>query len=239
MGSMEKKRLLPALTVILLAALAVFSFAEDRPSLEGVRTEPEEKDVVSAREFLKTLGKPDVKKAEKILSETRKNPHMEKQKELAEDFLSAKTGSPQAPPEADVSPADGGTRLFYFFSFSMPLATLRSVAEETAAAGGVMVLRGLAGDDFRETVLRASEVAGKTGAEIWIEPSLFECLGVEAVPQIALVSGFSEGADCAGAGYAKVSGDVSVSYALEIMQKEDADAGTFLGRMRDGGFYGD
>ena len=239
MGSMEKKRLLPALTGILLAALAGFSLAEDPPPLEGVRTEPEEKDVVSAREFLETAAKPDVEKAEKIFSETMNNPHLEKQKELAEEFLSAKTGSPQAPPEADISPADGGTRLFYFFSFSMPLATLRSVAEETAAAGGVMVLRGLAGDDFRETVLRASEVAGKTDAEIWIEPSLFECLGVEAVPQLALVSGFSEGADCAGAEYVKVSGDVSVSYALEIMRKEDADAGTFLGRVRAGGFYGD
>lgn len=239
MGSMEKKRLLPALTGILLAAAAGFSLAEDPPSLEGVRTEPEERDVVSAREFLKTLGKPDMEKAEKILSETMNNPHVEKQKELAEEFLSAKTGSPQAPPEADTSPADGGTRLFYFFSFSMPLATLRSVAEETAAAGGVMVLRGLAGDGFRETVLRASEVAGKTAAEIWIEPSLFECLGVEAVPQLALVSGFSEGEDCGNVDYAKVSGDVSVSYALEIMEKEDPHAGTFLGRMRAGGFYGD
>lgn len=239
MGSMEKKRLLPALTVIPLFALAGFSFAEDRPPLEGVRTEPEERDVVSAREFLETAAKPDMEKAEEILSEAKKNPHVEKQKENAAEFLSAKTDSPPAPPEADTSPADGGARLFYFFSFSMPLATLRSVAEETAAAGGVMVLRGLAGGDFRETVLRVSEVAGKTAAEIWIEPSLFECLGVETVPQLAIVSGFSEGTDCAGAGYAKVSGDVSVSYALEIMKKEDPDAGTFLGRMREGGFYGD
>lgn len=37
MGSMEKKRLLPALTVILLVAFAVFSLAEDPPPLEGVR----------------------------------------------------------------------------------------------------------------------------------------------------------------------------------------------------------
>lgn len=239
MGSMEKKRLLPALTVIPLVAFAVFSLAEDPPPLEGVRTEPEERDVVSAREFLETAAKPDMEKAEEILSEAKKNPHVEKQKELAEDFLSAKTDSPPAPPEAADRPADGGTRLFYFFSLSMPLATLRSVAEETAAAGGVMVLRGLAGGDFRETILRASEVAGKTDAEIWIEPSLFECLGVDAVPQTALVSGFSEGADCAGAGYVKVSGDVSVSYALEIMRKEDPHAGTFLGRVREGGFYGD
>lgn len=238
MGSMEKKRLLPAVTGIALAALALVSSAEDPPRLEGIRTEPGEKDVVSAKKFLETLGAPDVKEAEKVLSETKKNPHAERQEKNAEEFFSAKP-DPRPPAEADASPADGGTELFYFFSFSMPPATLRAVAEETAAAGGIMVLRGLAGGDLRETVLLISGVVGKTGAQIWIEPSLFECLGVAAVPQLALVSGFSEGEDCGGADYVKVSGDVSVSRALEIMEKEDENAGTFLGRMRKGGFYGD
>ena len=238
MGSMEKKRLLPAVTGIALAALALVSSAEDPPRLEGIRTEPGGKDVVSVKKFLKTLGEPDTEEAEKVLSETKKNPHAERQEKNAEEFFSAKQ-DPRSPAEADVSPADGGPGLFYFFSFSMPPATLRAVAEETAAAGGVMVLRGLAGGDLRETVLLISGVVGKTGAQIWIEPSLFECLGVAAVPQLALVSGFSEGEDCGGADYVKVSGDVSVSRALEIMEKEDEDAGTFLGRMRKGGFYGD
>ena len=238
MGSMEKKRLLPAVTGIALAALALVSSAEDPPRLEGIRTEAGEKDIVSVKKFLKTLGEPDMKKAEEVLSETKKNPHARERKEEAEEFFSAKPDS-RSPAEADVSPAAGGAGLFYFFSFSMPPATLRAVAEETAAAGGVMVLRGLAGGDLRETVSLVSGVVGKTGAEIWIEPSLFECLGVEAVPQPAVVSGFSEGADCGGADYVKVSGDVSVSRALEIMEKEDENAGTFLGRMRKGGFYGD
>ena len=238
MGSMEKKRLLPAVTGIALAALALVSFAENPAELEGIRTEPEEKDVVSVKKFLETLGESDTEEAEKVLSETKKNPHAERQEKNAEEFFSAKPDS-RSPAEADVSPADGGTKLFYFFSFSMPPATLRAVAEETAAAGGIMVLRGLAGGDLRETVLLISGVVGKTGAQIWIEPSLFECLGVAAVPQLALVSGFSEGEDCGGADYVKVSGDVSVSRALEIMEKEDENAGTFLGRMRKGGFYGD
>lgn len=238
MGSMEKKRLLPAVTGIALAALALVSSAEDPPRLEGIRTEPGGKDVVSVKKFLKTLGEPDTEEAEKALSEAKKNPHAERQEKNAEEFFSAKPDS-RSPAEADVSPADGGPGLFYFFSFSMPPATLRAVAEETAAAGGIMVLRGLAGGDLRETVLLISGVVGKTGAEIWIEPSLFECLGVAAVPQLALVSGFSEGEDCGGADYVKVSGDVSVSRALEIMEKEDENAGTFLGRMRKGGFYGD
>ena len=238
MGSMEKKRLLPAVTGIALAALALVSSAEYPPRLEGIRTEPGEKDVVSAKKFLKTLGEPDTEEAEKVLSETKKNPHAERQEKNAEEFFSAKP-DPRSPAEADASPADGGTGLFYFFSFSMPPATLRAVAEETAAAGGVMVLRGLAGGDLRETVLLISGVVGKTGAQIWIEPSLFECLGVAAVPQLALVSGFSEGEDCGGADYVKISGDVSVSRALEIMEKEDENAGTFLKRMRKGGFYGD
>ena len=238
MGSMEKKRLLPAVTGIALAALALVSFAENPAELEGIRTEPEEKDVVSVKKFLKTLGEPDTEEAEKVLSEAKKNPHAERQGKNAEEFFSAKPDS-RSPAEADASPADGGPGLFYFFSFSMPPATLRAVAEETAAAGGVMVLRGLAGGDLRETVLLISGVVGKTGAQIWIEPSLFECLGVAAVPQLALVSGFSEGEDCGSADYVKVSGDVSVSRALEIMEKEDENAGTFLGRMRKGGFYGD
>lgn len=239
MGSMEKKRLLPAVTLVVLAAAsAALSFAENPPRFEGIRTEPGEKDVVSAKKFLKTLGEPDTEEAEKVLSETKKNPHAERQGKNAEEFFSAKP-DPRSPAEADASPADGGTELFYFFSFSMPPSTLRAVAEETAAAGGVMVLRGLAGGDLRETVLLISGVVGKTGAQIWIEPSLFECLGVAAVPQLALVSGFSEGEDCGGADYVKVSGDVPVSRALEIMEKEDENAGTFLGRMRKGDFYGD
>ena len=238
MGSMEKKRLLPAVTGIALAALALVSFAENPAELEGIRTEPEEKDVVSVKKFLETLGESDTEEAEKVLSETKKNPHAERQEKNAEEFFSAKPDS-RSPAEADVSPADGGPGLFYFFSFSMPPATLRDGAEETAAAGGIMVLRGLAGGDLRETVSLISGVVGKTGAQIWIEPSLFECLGVAAVPQLALVSGFSEGEDCGGADYVKVSGDVSVSRALEIMEKEDENAGTFLGRMRKGGFYGD
>ena len=238
MGSMEKKRLLPAVTGIALAALALVSSAEDPPRLEGIRTEPGGKDVVSVKRFLETLGEPDTEEAEKVLSEAKKNPHAERQGKNAEEFFSAKPDS-RSPAEADASPADGGAGLFYFFSFSMPPATLRAVAEETAAAGGIMVLRGLAGGDFRETVLLISGVVGKTGAQVWIEPSLFECLGVAAVPQLALVSGFSEGEDCGDADYVKVSGDVSVSRALEIMEKEDENAGTFLGRMRKGGFYGD
>lgn len=238
MGSMEKKRLLPTVTGIALAALALVSSAEDPPRLEGIRTEPGGKDVVSVKKFLKTLGEPDTEEAEKALSEAKKNPYAERQEKNAEEFFSAKPDS-RSPAEADASPADGGAGLFYFFSFSMPPATLRAVAEETAAAGGIMVLRGLAGGDLRETVLLISGVVGKTGAQIWIEPSLFECLGVAAVPQLALVSGFSEGEDCGGADYVKVSGDVSVSRALEIMEKEDENAGTFLGRMRKGGFYGD
>lgn len=239
MGSMEKKRLLPAVTGTVLAALALVSFAEGPPSPEGVRTEPGKKAVVSVRKFLETLGKPDVKEAEKVLSETKKNPHVEKQEENAAAFLSTETDSPKSSPEGNPPSGNGETRLFYFFSFSMPMATLRDAAEEIAAAGGVMVLRGLAAGNLGETALLISEAAGKSPAETWIEPTLFECLGVEAVPQLAVVSGFSEGGDCRGADYVKVSGDVSVSRALEIMRKEDENAGAFLGRMRTGGFYGD
>lgn len=64
----------------------------------------------------------------------------------------------------------------------MPLSTLRKAARESAAGGAVMVLRALSGEDLGGTVSRISEVIGKTGAQVWIDPLLFECFSVEAVP---------------------------------------------------------
>jgi len=79
---------------------------------------------------------------------------------------------------------------------------------------------------------------GKTGAQVWIDPVLFECFSVGAVPQLVLAYGHMPGADCEGLRYVKVSGDVSLPYALGLMEKEDANAGVFIRRLEESGFYG-
>ena len=69
MGAMEKKRLLPALIVAVIAASGINSFpAEDISSLRGVRTEAEEAKLARTRELLEELKEPDV--ADEICTET-------------------------------------------------------------------------------------------------------------------------------------------------------------------------
>ena len=158
MGSMEKKRLLPAVTAIFVATLAVLSSAEDPPRLEGIRTEPGEKDILSVKKFLQTLGEPDMKKAKKVLSEAKKNPHAQRQEKNTEEFFSAKPDS-RTPSETDASPADGRAGLFYFFSFSMPRETpaLDDSVENPVSAAGAEISRGLRREETDETIRRLAE----------------------------------------------------------------------------------
>jgi len=234
---MEKKRLLPALiAAVLTASGATASLAENPVSLRGVRTEPGEADLSSARELMGGLLEPDIAGAEKTLSEI--NSPGEKETEEVMKLLSVKPPPSGAFPEKSAGKENKGPDLFYFFSFSMPLPSLKEAARETAAGGAVMVLRGLSGEDLGETASRISDMIGKTGAQVWIDPVLFECFSVGAVPQLVLAYGHMPGADCEGLRYVKVSGDVSLPYALGLMEKEDANAGVFIRRLEESGFYG-
>lgn len=235
---MEKKRLLPALIAAVLVCPGTQALpAEDPVSLRGVRTEPGEAELSRAKELMGELLEPDVAGAEKTLSEI--NSPGAKETEEVMELLSVKSPPSGVSPEKSATTGTGSPRLFYFFSFSMPRSSLREAALESAAGGAVMVLRGLSGEDFGETASRISGVIGKTGARVWIDPVLFECFSVGAVPQLVLAYGHVPGADCEGLRHVKVSGDVSLPYALGLMEKEDANAGVFIRRLEKSGFYGD
>ncbi len=238
MGAMEKKRLLPALIVAVIAASGINSFpAEDISSLRGVRTEAEEAELARTRELLEELKEPDVAGAEKALSEL--NSPGAKETEEIMKLLLPKPPLGAAFTEKSAETENGKTKLFYFFSFSMPPSTLREAALESAAGGAVMVLRGLSGENLGETVSRISKAIGKTGAQVWIDPLLFECFSVEVVPQLVLAHGYLPGADCEGLHHVKVLGNVSLPYSLELMEKEDPNAGMFIKRLEKNNFYGD
>ena len=242
MDSMEKKRLLSALTamaLMLAAAGAGVSAAREPGSLEGVRTEPGEKHVREAKELLRRLREPDLGEAEKTLPKMRENSRKKRQREKAAKFFSVKARSLPASAEGGGVREEGKPGLLYFFSFSMPAPSLREAARETGAAGGVMVLRGLVGESLGKTALRISEVTGKTGVEVWIEPFLFECFSVEAVPQLILLYGPPAQTDCERSRYLRISGDVSLPRALGLMKKEDENAGAFIRRLEEQGFHGD
>lgn len=240
MGSMEKKRLLSAVIAAVFAVSGtVSSLAQDSASLKGVRTKPGEEELSRAKKLLGDLLEPDAARAEKTLSEIKDNGPAEKQTEEVMGLLSADPPGGKAFPEKRAVSQNEKPELFYFFSFSMPRPSLREAARESAAAGAVMVLRGLSGEDLGETASRISDVIGKTEARVWIDPLLFECFSVGAVPQLVLAHGHLPGGGCENLRHTRVSGDVSLPYALGLMGKEDVNAGAFIERLEENGFYGD
>ena len=240
MGAMEKKRLLPALIAAALALLgAAVSLAEDPSLIRGVRTEPGEAESSRAREFLGRLKEPDMAEAEKTLQEIKRNSPAEGETEEIMELLSVKPKPGALFPEENAAAQKEEPELFYFFSFSMPRSSLREAVRESGATGAVMVLRGLSGANLGETASRISEVIGRTEAQVWIEPFLFECFSVESVPQLVLAYDYLPGANCEGLRHVKVSGDVSLPYALGLMEKEDKNAGAFIKRLAENGFYDD
>ena len=167
---MEKKRLLSALMAAALAAWAAPALAEEDP-LRGIRTKPEKAALAGAEKLKEKLYEPDFAGAQKMLSEI-KTPKAAQTAQIME-LLSVKPPPAGMPPQKTTGTKGSESKLFYFFSFSMPRLSLREAAAESAAAGAVMVLRGLYEDDPAKTASRISEMIGRSGAEVWIDPRSF------------------------------------------------------------------
>jgi len=78
--------------------------------------------------------------------------------------------------------------LYVFISSSMPAEALRTIARDSATLDAPLVLRGLVGASIQETLVNLKEVAAE-GAELEVDPTLFEAYGVEAVPAVVLTCG--------------------------------------------------
>ncbi len=235
MGSMEKKRLLHALICLLVVAGAAKATAEDpAASLEGIKTAPGEKDRLSAEKVVKNLKEPELEEIRKLLPGMKEN--IRGQTQNAVDFLADKKTNARKKPSL---PPEPKSSLFYFFSFSIPEVSLAAAAGEAASAGAIMVMRGLSEDDFTLTARKIRRLTEKSPAEVWIDPVLFECFGVFSVPQIILARDFSRERGCTDNDHTRVRGDVSLSYALSLMEKEDENAVLFSRRIKNNGFYGD
>lgn len=105
---------------------------------------------------------------------------------------------------------DPETGLYIFVSFSMPDEAWISLSKEVVKVGGIFVLRGLPGNSFKQLAAKIHTLR-KDGmhATIQIEPRLYKKFAVEKVPCFVSVDGDS---------YDKLSGNVTLSYALEKMK---------------------
>lgn len=132
--------------------------------------------------------------------------------------------------------------LFIFVSLSMPRATLQGLVDQAARAKAAIVIRGFANGSLRDTVAQVQGLIGKKQVAIQIDPLAFDRFAISKVPSFVLVRDGTRPVACASGSCApadsflRTTGDVSLDYALEHMQRSAPAFGPaaelFLKRIR-------
>ncbi len=214
---MEKTKLLRDLILFLLIVFYSFNIRAEDASLSDISKQGEA--------FAKSL----LNEQKEAIQEAADNLSFSKQEDIFEDtnkrsssFLK-RTDHPQ---------------LLVFVSFSMPFKSLVTLAKETKRAGGILVLRGLKAHSFKATTSALLPVIEKTGQGILIDPLLFRQFDIHKVPSFVLTKHQEcfPHQSCVTQKFDKLTGHVSVPYALEEISKNGdlkEEAKTFLKKLRE------
>lgn len=120
-------------------------------------------------------------------------------------------------------PAPGG--LSVFVSLSMPRGSLELLVAEAERTGATLVLRGMVDRSISKTMLAVQKLIGSRQVAWAIDPDAFARFQVETVPVFVLTR---QGARFEGCGdeacfpqddYARLAGDVSITYALDAIER--------------------
>ena len=135
-----------------------------------------------------------------------------------------------------------GPGLFIFVSMTMPRATLQGLVDQAARAKATIVIRGFANGSLRDTVTQVQGLIGQQQVAIQIDPLAFDRFAISKVPSFVLVRDGTRPVACASGSCApadsflRTTGDVSLDYALEHMQRSAPAFGPaaelFLKRIR-------
>lgn len=115
--------------------------------------------------------------------------------------------------------------VFVFVSFGMPKAVLQRIVEQAERVNATLVLRGLVDRSIPKTAASAKDMLGTHRVAWMIDPRLFKMYQVQQVPATVLVQPGTSAQFCQDQqcnklpDYVKVSGDVSIRYALEEMSR--------------------
>ena len=108
---------------------------------------------------------------------------------------------------------------------NMPRATLQGLVVQAARAKAAIVIRGFANGSLRDTVSQVQGLIGKQQVAIQIDPLAFDRFAISKVPSFVLVRDGTRPVACASGSCApadsflRATGDVSLDYALEHMQR--------------------
>jgi len=135
-------------------------------------------------------------------------------------------------------PAHAADRLYYFWSFSVPEASLKAVLADGEKVGLVGVLRGLPEGSAKASLLRVKQLLGGRSIEVEIDPILFHLYGITEVPAIVYAEGVNPACEhCEPAPkHWKVVGDVPLDTALDQLARSAPSVEHALQRLREG-FY--
>lgn len=139
-------------------------------------------------------------------------------------------------------------QLYIFVSRSMPEPLLRSYALDAAYTSAVLVMRGVKKDETLDTFFRGQLMQDLkpegAGAMVQLDPRLFDAFEVGAVPTIVFTknslidlcaSSNSTNVKCEPVSpekYYKITGGVTLKYALDQFIQEGADAQRFLNNLK-------
>ncbi|HNO76195.1 MAG TPA: type-F conjugative transfer system pilin assembly protein TrbC [Nitrosomonas mobilis] len=117
--------------------------------------------------------------------------------------------------------------LLILVSLSMPEAALRKLADQAEKAGATLLFRGLKDDSMMKMGEAVKAILDGRNVHVAIHPPAFQQFGVTRVPAFVLAS--QEAGKVMDNGcskpqtFVKVSGDVSLDYALEYIERTSPD----------------
>ncbi|MBL0292028.1 MAG: type-F conjugative transfer system pilin assembly protein TrbC [Betaproteobacteria bacterium] len=120
---------------------------------------------------------------------------------------------------------DTAPRLQIFVTLAMPEPSLRALIAQAARANAVLVLRGAKNGSLRQTLEAARTLIGTQPVAWQIDPPAFARYQISAAPTFVLTRAGAQPAACAAGvcladhDFAKVTGDVSLDYALEAIAR--------------------
>ena len=104
------------------------------------------------------------------------------------------------------------TELYIFASLAMPKTRLIELIKEANNYNGVVVLRGLRNNSYKDTANFLQPIIQEAGAGLIIDPTLFTTYNIERVPVIVV-------SDATINKYDKITGNISLQYALTEITK--------------------
>lgn len=139
-------------------------------------------------------------------------------------------------------PGGGSTvpHLLAFVSLGMPRTSLDRLMEDAERTHTTLVLRGMQSGDMETTLYIVKAIIGKHKVAWFIDPAAFTRFGVVAVPTYVLLKRDAVAKDCGGDqcfsddDFAKISGDVTIDYALDKISAQLPNYRNFVASLRGG-----